>query len=240
MGIFIGGVVIFGFICVVAVVSGLIQEHDRKAALAVAEKTFGERFGKIDHHFTRENACIGIDWANERLILGRTIEEAATYPLASVRDANVEIDGVNVTHSTATTKTGRGSQVAGGAAGAALLGPAGLLLGGLSGKSTTTGQATEERYIRSIKLVIRTADRAAPLRDIEFYKGSGNGVPARYLTEYLKKAAHFHALLMGAIEDYAPGRSLAVKDDGIDHDLVAGLERQLMQAKADKVTSQTS
>jgi len=87
----------------------------------------------------------------------------------------------------------------GGAIGPAALGPVGLLAGGLSGSSTTTGTAIGERKIKTVTLVIRVADHVAPLRRFAFYDaGYGEGYPASnpIVKPSIEKCAHFHALLI--------------------------------------------
>ncbi|MGH6774620.1 hypothetical protein [Brucella tritici] len=63
------------------------------------------------------------------------------------------------------TKTNRGSQVAGAAVGAVLLGPVGLLLGGL------TGAKRNEDKIERLSLKIFTNDLVSPVYEIVFYGG---------------------------------------------------------------------
>ena len=63
-------------------------------------------------------------------------------------------------------QTKRGSQIAGGAIGGLLLGPAGLLIGGLSGKKTTVQKITKI----SVRATISNIDK--PFCDLVFYEGS--------------------------------------------------------------------
>ncbi|MND36269.1 hypothetical protein D3C80_269230 [compost metagenome] len=63
------------------------------------------------------------------------------------------------------TKTNRGSQVAGAAVGAVLLGPVGLLLGGLTG-----GKRNEEKVER-LSLKIFTNDLVSPVYEVVFFGG---------------------------------------------------------------------
>ena len=63
-------------------------------------------------------------------------------------------------------KTQRGSQIVGGAIGGLLLGPAGLLIGALSGKKTSIQMITKV----SIKITISNIDK--PFFELIFYNGS--------------------------------------------------------------------
>lgn len=174
-----------------------------QAKLKVCYERLEERFGEGDY-FVRlpDTQAFGIAWAEDAVILGDTVETAEPISFAVIRDANIEVDGDNVTETRSTSSTNRGSQLVGGAVGAAALGPVGLLLGGLSGSSTTTGRSVETRKIKSIKLVIRVSDRKAPVRTFAFHDaGYAEGSEATALKDQIEKAAHFHALLTTMIED---------------------------------------
>jgi len=174
-----------------------------QAKLKACYDRLEERFGEGDYFVRLPNAqAFGIAWAEDAVIMGDTVETAEPISFAVIRDANIEVDGVNVTETRSTSSTNRGSQLVGGAVGAAALGPVGLLLGGLSGSSTTTGRSVETRKIKSIKLVIRVSDRKAPVRTFAFHDaGYAEGSDATVLKDQIEKAAHFHALLTNMIED---------------------------------------
>lgn len=174
-----------------------------QAKLKACYDRLEERFGEGDY-FVRlpDTQAFGIAWTHDAVIMGDTVEMAEPVSFAMIRDANIEVDGINVTETHATSSTNRGSQLVGGAVGAAALGPVGLLLGGLSASSTTTGRSVETRKIKSIKLVIRVSDRKAPVRTFAFHDaGYAEGSEATVLKDQIKKAAHFHALLTNMIED---------------------------------------
>lgn len=97
----------------------------------------------------------------------------------------------------------RGSQIAGAALGAALLGPAGLLLGGLSGS-----RRREQRIARlSIKLF--TTDVQQPVHEIVFY----DGAPIRVDHPTARRAAtamdQWHGRLMIILHGNGVSRSTA-------------------------------
>ncbi|KQU49769.1 hypothetical protein ASG67_11760 [Sphingomonas sp. Leaf339] len=171
--------VAFGlFVGFLVMMNGVITKNQAKLAASIAQLT--ERFGTGDYHATLpECRCIGIAWDQEQLVMGDDPDRAIGIPFDDIRGAEIEIDGVDVTTSRSTTSSNRGSQLVGGVIGAAALGPVGLLAGGLSGSSTTTGTAIGERKINTVKLVVRVADRAAPLRKYSFYDaGYGEGYSA--------------------------------------------------------------
>jgi hypothetical protein len=183
--------------------NGIVEDNQNK--LAEANSALVNRFGEGDYYVTLPRChCIGIVWSSESLILGDSPATAISIPLADVRDADVEIDGVNVATSRSTTKTNRGSQLIGGAIGSLALGPAGFLVGGLTGSSTTTGRSIEKRKIKSVLLKLRVADRVAPLRAFAFFDpgyGEGHEADSPLVRPALERAAHYHALLTQVIED---------------------------------------
>lgn len=74
---------------------------------------------------------------------------------------------------TSIVSTNRGSQIAGAAVGGALLGPVGLLLGGLSGSTRS------ETKIKTLKLRIVTTDFSRPNHDIQFFRDLANNAYKR-------------------------------------------------------------
>ena len=78
------------------------------------------------------------------------------YDFHQLIAVEVERDGQSV------TKSNRGSQVAGAAVGAVLLGPAGLLVGGL------TGSKRQEEKVKRLTLKLYTNDLVSPLVEVPF------------------------------------------------------------------------
>jgi hypothetical protein len=191
------------FMGLLVMMNGVIEKNQAKLAASIVELT--ERFGPGDYHAVLpECRCIGIAWERQELVMGDDPATATGIPFADIRGAEMEVDGVEITTSRSTTSINRGSQLVGGAIGAVALGPVGLLAGGLSGSSTTQGTAIGERKIKTVKLVVRVADRTAPLRRFTFHDaGYGEGYPASnpVVQPSIEKCAHFHALLTQIIEE---------------------------------------
>lgn len=184
-------------------VNSLVASNQAK--VADANGALQAQFGEGDYHAVLPGPrCIGLAWGIESLILADSVEDAVAIPLSDIRSADIELDGINVTNSKTTTTSNRGSQLAGGLVGGALLGPVGLVVGGLSGSSTSRARAVETRKVKAVKLVIRVADRVEPLRTFVFYDiGYGEGYEATspIVAPAIEKASHYHALLQQVIED---------------------------------------
>ena len=210
-----------GFVLLMLGVAGLNSMFaSNQVKVADAKAMLQERFGEGDYYSVLPGPrCIGIAWGQGTLILGDSVEAATAIPFADIRSADIELDGVNVTNSKTVTTSNRGSQLAGGLVGGVLLGPAGLVVGGLSGGSTSKGKSVETRKIKSVKLIIRVADRTQPLRTFVFFDiGFGDGYEAdsAIVAPELAKANHFHALLTQVIQDRPAAWTAVVSHDGMD------------------------
>jgi hypothetical protein len=195
-----------GFVLLILGVAGLNSMFARnQAKVANAEVVLRDRFGEGDYYSVLPGPrCIGIAWGQGSLILGDSVEAATAVPLADIRSSDIELDGVNVTSTRTVTTSNRGSQLTGGLVGGVLLGPAGLVVGGVSGGSISKGKSVETRKIKSVKLVIRVADRTQPLRTFVFFDigfGDGYDADSAIVAPEIEKANHFHALLTQVIED---------------------------------------
>ena len=85
----------------------------------------------------------------------------------------------------------------GAAVGAVLLGPFGLLLGGLSGSKR------QKERVNELSLKVILADHNAPVHRVIFFKLGGNGLDAkdRKLKEPADRIERFHAVLENAIRE---------------------------------------
>ena len=100
----------------------------------------------------------------------------------------------------AITTTDRGSQVAGAAVGALLLGPIGLLVGGLSGRRKQT------QKVSSLVLRIVTSDMKAPVVDVPFFETKAPGLDAnsKRLQRTAMLVAEWHGRFLSAMRDAGP------------------------------------
>lgn len=74
----------------------------------------------------------------------------------------------------------------GAAAGGILLGPAGLLLGGLSGSKR------QEELLKKVSLKVFTNDLISPVEEIVFFDGGPNGMPADRAKMFLDNLDQWH------------------------------------------------
>jgi len=105
------------------------------------------------------------------------------YPFDELIAIEVVRDDMSV------TKTNRGSQAAGAAVGGVLLGPAGLLLGGLSGSKRN------ENKITKLSLKLYTTDLAFPVQEIYFWDGGSNGVDPSVLQPVIAEMDQWYGRL---------------------------------------------
>lgn len=198
----------------------LMRASDRKAAADAAfipdtMDALTARYGEGDYYITPGfHRVIGIGWKEGLFVIGDKPNVAEAIPFANVESATVEVDGTTVTNTTSATRTNRGSQLGGAVAGGLLLGPAGLLVGGLSGSSRTKGRSTETRFIKSVTLTVRVKDRANPLRRIDFMSAFSGKPTSPGVVEATQKVAHYHALLSQIIADNEAATDRSRGDDG--------------------------
>lgn len=92
------------------------------------------------------------------------------------------------------TRTQRGSQIAGAAIGGALLGPAGLIVGGLSGSTL------HQSKISKLSIKLYTNDIISPLQEIFFLDLSGAGADAHQIQPILRDLDLWYGRLRAVIE----------------------------------------
>ena len=95
------------------------------------------------------------------------------------------------------TSTNRGSQLIGAAVGDLLLGPMGLLVGGVTGSKRTVQRVSQI----AVKVIVD--DRASPIHLIEFLRVPGAGADPRNkeVKAAAQRAEHIHAVLFNAMRN---------------------------------------
>jgi hypothetical protein len=108
---------------------------------------------------------LAIDTKTEQFIMAGWSRPLRLFHFSDLVEVEVEKDGTTI------QKTNRGSQVVGAAAGALLLGPVGLLLGGV------TGSKHSEERIRELSLKIYVSDLAHPIHKLVFFSQAAGVAP---------------------------------------------------------------
>lgn len=144
---------------------------------------------------------VGINWSNEEIVAGAVSGNVNRFNFAQLADVEMEIGRYTVSEDDYQTTTDRGSQIIGAAAGGALFGPVGAVVGGLSGSKSTSGSRYSTEGISTIDLRMRFRDRAHPIIEIPFYNVDRGPVYAEKQGERLDAARRFHACLSNILEE---------------------------------------
>lgn len=119
----------------------------------------------------------------------RSLEaKPSVYPFGDLLAVEV------VRNDTSVVKTNRGSQAAGAAVGGVLLGPAGLLLGGLSASKR------QEEKIQKLSVKLYTNDLVNPVQEVLFWDGGSVGVDPSQLQPILSDLDQWYGRLRVIIE----------------------------------------
>lgn len=182
-----------GIIIVLAIIGAAIWAGAHQWSRAQLRKAERETFMLAHRGWAMfvspiDDGVIAINRSEQRIALG-TASEHAELPWSKISSVEIERNGETI------TTTNRGPQLFGAAVGAALLGPAGLLLGGLTGPKRTRNR------IRELSLKIVVDDPHRPVHRLVFLRLKGDGIAAdsRALREPVSRLEHFHALVSNAI-----------------------------------------
>jgi hypothetical protein len=180
------------FIIAVGVVIWLIKKGKDQAALhKAARETFMAKHAGWDVYVAPfGQKVIGLNHGSRAIVLG-TIETHKQYPWSAIASVDVIRDGTSI------TSTNRGSQLMGAAVGEVLLGPLGLLIGGVTGSKRTVQRVSQI----GIKIIVD--DRYTPIYSIDFLRVPGSGVDPKnkLVKDAANRAEHVHALLVNAIRN---------------------------------------
>lgn len=113
---------------------------------------------------------VGYDRDKRQMLLFRSDTNKAMVPINGIKEADLLVTS-HESGSTSVTTTNRGSQLAGGVVGAAVAGPLGMVVGGLSGSQTTTSTNT---VIETIELRFRLDSETLPMLKLKL---DGAGYP---------------------------------------------------------------
>jgi hypothetical protein len=179
------------FIIVVGVIIWLFKKGREQAALnKSAQDAFMSEHAGWDVFVLLGQAVIALNHDSGKIVLG-TIGANKQYPWSAIASVEVIRDGTSI------TSTNRGSQLMGAAIGDVLLGPVGLLLGGVTGSKRTVQRVSQ------IALKIIVDDRFTPVYSIDFLRVPGTGADPRnkLVKDAAQRAEHVHALLVNVIRN---------------------------------------
>ena len=147
----------------------------------------------------RDGSSVRVDFSHGRVAL-RIGGQEHVYAFAQITAAEVVEEG------SAVSRTNRGAQAARTLFGAAALGGAGALIGGLTASKTT------QQRVSRVALQITVQDRQSPLHVITFLDAGSRGADVATATAARRKADETRAHLMNAIELAAKFPSEVVRD----------------------------
>ncbi|MBX5216479.1 hypothetical protein HJC05_20030 [Rhizobium sp. NLR9a] len=151
-----------------------------------AEVIHGSAFGKLG---------IAIDGTRRKFAILQGDNAPKIFDFSQLTAVEVYRDGNSL------TKTNRGGQVAGAAVGAVLLGPAGLLLGGL------TGSKRSIEMISKLSLMIYVNDFIQPTYEVVFHQHLGSGgTKVSDLTLTMKELNAWHGRMQAILATTAAGQ----------------------------------
>ncbi|MBT2133956.1 hypothetical protein KK137_06380 [Croceibacterium sp. LX-88] len=189
-----------------------IQKGKAKAAL---RDSFMAQYKGWDVYVSSyENSVIAVDQTARRIALG-TMESPIQVAWEQIASVEIERNGQSL------SQTNRGSQVMGAAVGGLLLGPAGLLLGGL------TGSKRNVQLVNELSLKVVIDDHTMPVHRVSFFKITGNGLkPDNALIKPLAdRLEHFHALISNAIRAEERARQVVSEAPALPNNTPAQIEQ---------------
>lgn len=127
------------------------------------------------------NAGLALDPTNNKFAIARGAHNTKVFNFSDLVGVEVLRNGSSI------HKTNRGGQVAGAAVGAVLLGPVGLLLGGL------TGSKRSVQKIDRLSLKIFTNDLITPVHEIVFYNVPGSKPESKEVKRASQRLDSWHA-----------------------------------------------
>jgi hypothetical protein len=184
-----------GVLLAIIIIGGLIwlakKGMEQAALTKAAQDAFRTQHAGWDIYVAPfDQAVIALNHDRRAIVLGTT-KAHKSYPWTAIASVDVIRDGSSI------TSTNRGSQLMGAAVGEVLLGPLGLLIGGVTGSKRTVQRVSQI----GIKIIID--DRHTPVYAVNFLRLPGNGADPKnkLVKDAAQRVEHVHALLVNAIRN---------------------------------------
>lgn len=186
------------------------RQARRKIRSILSElKEKGEFDASQDYIPYSTNSYIAVDEGKKRFcfIYGNAMEIDYRSMIVDYKDI---IESEIIEDNVQVMKTSRSSQIGGALVGGALAGGVGAIIGGLSGKQTTTNNK-----VRKLDLKVTIADIKTPVISLNFFNLAGEGIDRfsiAYKNEY-EAATHWHGLISVAIREAENENVLPSKEE---------------------------
>lgn len=136
---------------------------------------------------------LGIDPDNNLVVFVDNNMNTSIFNFADIVGVEVSRDGQSL------VKVNRGGQVGGAVVGAAILGPVGLLIGGLSGSKRT------EEFVSRLSLKIYTSDLHSPVQEIVFHEGTKMSINGMAYRSVMNEVDRWYGRFMVIVERGSSG-----------------------------------
>lgn len=147
---------------------------------------------KFVHTAGIDGMAIALDPSTRRVAIGNGSSPPKLFKFSELVSIEILKNGSSI------TRTNRGSQAAGAIMGAVLLGPLGLLLGGV------TGAKRQEEKVDKLTLRLHVSDFDQPFYDVPFFNGPRSKSTSPLVVQASQKIDEWHSRLKAVLSDNQP------------------------------------
>lgn len=189
-----------GFVAVMITIAVMVENAKQKATARQTGQLLRSDFNPdVIHGSAFGKLGIAIDGTRRKFAILQGDNTPKVFDFSQLTAVEVMRDGSSI------TKTNRGGQAAGAAVGALLLGPAGLLLGGL------TGSKRSIETISKLSLMIYVSDFIQPAYEVVFHQHLGSGgTKVSDLTMTMNELNAWHGRMQAILATNAAGQATPI------------------------------